>query len=88
MKYWIPPGKRKRRRPRNRREDDIRQFAGPNWTEKATDRHQWQNMMMMTMIDLTRDRVDVGQTQLLTGDSDLVSDWSVGCYDSPGWCFR
>ena len=37
MKDWIPSGKRKRGRPRKRWEDDIRQFAGPDWTEKATD---------------------------------------------------
>ena len=35
--------KRKRGRPR-KRWDDIRQFAGPNWTEKATDRQQWQHI--------------------------------------------
>jgi len=44
MKDWILPGKRKRGRPRKQWEDDIRQFAEPNWTEKVTDRHQWQNM--------------------------------------------
>jgi len=44
MKDWIPPGKRKRGRPRKRWEDNIRQVVGPNWIEKATDRHQWNNM--------------------------------------------
>ena len=31
MKDWIPPRKRKRGRPTKQWEDDIRQFAGPDW---------------------------------------------------------
>jgi len=38
MNDWIPPGKRKRRRPKKRWADDIRLYAGLNWIGKATDR--------------------------------------------------
>ncbi|GBP37018.1 Putative uncharacterized transposon-derived protein F52C9.6 [Eumeta japonica] len=39
-----PTGKRSRGRPPTRWEDDLRQIAGPNWTDIARDRDVWASL--------------------------------------------